>query len=132
MFATSFLVTSFWGMNASTQCSRVSQRSSLQGLRMAKHPIPKATKKHVKRRPRKSRPSDINHKPTHYALYDVEWPQEYTIVPGEGSIPPEFLAKIGSRSKRRQKASAEDDAEVNDEEGTQLTSASELLRAEGN
>lgn len=57
-------------------------------------------------------------------------PEEYTIVPGGGSIPPEFLAKIGSRSKRRQAAPAEDDSVAADSEEIPLTSASELLRAD--
>jgi hypothetical protein len=43
----------------------------------AKHVQKKATKKHADRRPKKSRPSDINRKPTNYPTF--EKPAEYSI-----------------------------------------------------
>jgi hypothetical protein len=45
----------------------------------AKHANDKAAKWAASKRPKKSRPSDINRKPTQYELHSITKPAEYTI-----------------------------------------------------
>ncbi|KAG5179288.1 hypothetical protein JKP88DRAFT_224330 [Tribonema minus] len=53
---------------SSVVSQRAAVRSSRGVLHMAKHAQAKGAKKHQKNRPKKSNPSDRNHKPAEYSL----------------------------------------------------------------
>ena len=55
---------------------------------MAKHVNDKAARWAKAKRPRKSRPSDINRTPTTYEIHSFEKPAEYTVTDAPPSIPP--------------------------------------------
>eukprot|EP00529_Nitzschia_sp_RCC80_P034044 CAMPEP_0113453470 /NCGR_PEP_ID=MMETSP0014_2-20120614/7372_1 /TAXON_ID=2857 /ORGANISM="Nitzschia sp." /LENGTH=103 /DNA_ID=CAMNT_0000344861 /DNA_START=139 /DNA_END=450 /DNA_ORIENTATION=- /assembly_acc=CAM_ASM_000159 len=63
-------------------------RDAQTSLEMAKHVNDKAAKWAKAKRPRKSRPSDINRTPPTYEIHSFVKPAEYTVTDAPASIAP--------------------------------------------